>query len=57
MSVFFCDGCNQYIDSDYDGYHVIVNTELCDNCESSHHEEEFMESMDQFRKIAKMGTL
>ncbi len=59
MSVFYCPGCGNYRDSDIDGYHYMTpaNEYLCDNCECKYHEEEFKESMDQFRKMAKMGEM
>lgn len=57
MSVFHCNGCNQYIDSDYDGHHVIDNYEFCDNCEFNYQREEVREYADQFIKMIKLGML
>lgn len=62
MSIFFCVECEALRDSDVDGCMFNPNdpsleTCVCDECESKYHEEEFKESMDQFRKMAKMGEL
>lgn len=55
MSVFFCNGCDRYLDSDIEGYHDDPDQgNICDECECKYHEEEFRKSMDQFRKMAKM---
>jgi len=32
MACFFCDGCGQNIDIDYDGYNDLGTKEYCDNC-------------------------
>lgn len=58
MSTFHCNGCNQWLDSDKEGYHEMdENVFICDMCECRHQEDEFRESMDQFRKMAKMGMI
>jgi hypothetical protein len=58
MSIFFCAGCNQYLDSDIEGYHEIDDGIFkCDTCECLEHEEEFRECMNQFRKMAKLGMI
>jgi hypothetical protein len=33
MSVFFCDGCQESVDSDYHGHNYINGKELCNKCE------------------------
>jgi len=56
MSIYFCVGCDQYKDSDYDGYHEGPNEGyICDECECKAHEEFFRDSMDQLRKMMKGG--
>ena len=32
MSVFFCHGCNQYVDSDVEDCEIVDNVELCSSC-------------------------
>lgn len=58
MSVFHCDGCDKYLDSDESGYHEInVGQYYCDDCESCFHECDFRESMNQLRMNLGMGEI
>ncbi len=58
MSVFFCHGCCQYLDSDESGYNnIIYNIFKCDKCMSQHNSKEFgimlQEFLDKFIKEDK----
>lgn len=56
MSVFFCNGCNAYLDSDIAGYHSIEDDcFLCDDCECRNHDEHYHEMIDQLRMMVKLG--
>lgn len=54
MSVFFCDGCNQYVDSDKEdcGFNPFTEEELCSSCFESWMEDQY-ELADNMRKEAK----
>jgi hypothetical protein len=51
MSVYFCVGCNQYIDSDVEGMHSTDEGEICDMCECKNHDDFYNESMNEFKKM------
>ena len=56
MSMFHCNGCDKYLDSDIEGYHEIdEGVFYCDMCECKEHEDDFRDMIDQFRKMVKMG--
>lgn len=56
MSIYYCSGCDGLRDSDEEWMHDFGDSRyLCDKCMV--HEEAMIESMDQLRKMAKMGEI
>ncbi len=49
MSMFFCDGCSQCLDSDESGYHETCYGGFeCDDCESVNHRYELKNVLKEF---------
>ena len=54
MSVYFCNGCSEYKDSDIDGMHDDSEIGyICDNCECLSHEHFYIQSMTHLAKLMK----
>jgi len=57
MSIFFCEGCNEYYNSDESGRHDHCEWgEICDNCEGLSHELFYFQSMVELNNLSKEGA-
>ncbi len=54
MSVYFCNGCHEYKDSDLEGLHDDCEIGyICDDCEGLTHEQFYIERMNHLARLMK----